>query len=203
MEQHTEFSIKSSFYDRKRKLILSPNYIEFEDNDLANGSNTKFETKDINSFRYGVKWINGYAFTFGRIYSIEIKNNEGKIIHLKLKSIYGIRKNELFQKYASIINSLLDLYFIPIAEKHIQLYYNKEEFNFGPIKITPEGIELKNKKTILWKDLYTKNYYTKYSVSSKTNKNDYCIFEYNEDWNTAVLFSVIEKILLDKKEGAT
>ncbi|VXC35887.1 conserved hypothetical protein [Flavobacterium sp. 9AF] len=194
MIQPTEYTIKSSFYDRNRKLILSPNYIEFDDNDWVNGTNTKFEIEEIDSFRYGIKWLHGYAFTFGRIYFIEIKNKEGKIVKLKLKSVYRIRKKQLFEKYASIINQLLDLYFIPIAEKYIQLYNKNEEFYLLSIKIKQEGIELKNEKVILWNDLETRNYFTKYSLSSKKDSNCYCLFEYAENWNVAVLFSVIEEI---------
>lgn len=200
MEDHFECTLKSSFLDRKRKLIINTDYIEYEDNDLFNGSNTKFNKDEIASFRYGISWINGYKFTIGRIYCIEIKNNTSEVIKLKLKSIYGIRKKELHQKYASIVNSLIDFQFMDIAKTFINEFRKGNEFNLVSIRILNEGIQLKSKKIILWEDLQTKQYYNKYSLSSKTNKNIYTLFEYTTDWNTAVLYSVIEQILIDKKE---
>lgn len=200
MKDDFECFIKSSILDRKRKLSIHDEFIEFEDNDLATGNNSKFYSKDITSFRFGLKWINGYKFTIGRIYCIDVKNKENQIIKLRLKSIYGIRINELHKKYASIVNKLIDIHFKRISEKYIQQFRNRDEFILLSIKFLEEGIQLKNKKKILWEDLGTKNYHNKYNLFSKSDKNVYVIFEYFSDWNTVVLFSVIEQIIIDKKE---
>ena len=203
LENNFECILKLSFLDRKRKLIINPSFIEFEDNDLAIGRNTKFDSEEIDSFRFGIKWINGYKFTIGRTYFIDIKSTTGKIIKLKLKSIYGIRKNELHHKYVTIVDKLIDFQFINIAKKYINQHRNAEDFTLLSIKFIEVGIQLKNKKIISWEDLATKQYNNKYSLFSKNNNNCYIVFEYDTDWNTAVLYSVVEQILLDKKSPTT
>lgn len=203
MQTSFECFIKSAFYDRRRKLTITSDCIEFEDNDLVHGKNTKFTKEEIESFRFGIKWLNGYSFTFGRIYCIDIKNKKGRQIKLRLKSIYGIRKKELHHKYATIIDQLLDFHFMDIAKNYIHQFKKNKLFTIASIQFLPEGIQLKNNPILLWEDLATKQYSNKYSLFSKTNKELYIILEYNYDWNTAVVYSVVEKILLDKKESSS
>src|SRR6266481_4824997 len=106
-----DFILKSSIFDRPRQLVLDPLYLEFDDNNLASSTPTKFLKEEIEGIRFGIKWISGYGFNIGRIYCIDIKNKSGQIIKLRLKSIYGIRKKQLADKYVKIANTLFRYYF--------------------------------------------------------------------------------------------
>ena len=85
-----EFTIKRGITDNaQRKLILNPEFIQFESNDLATNLYTTFNENEIVEFRYGMKWIT-FKLTFGREYFIYIKNNQNKIIYFLLFVIFCI-----------------------------------------------------------------------------------------------------------------
>ena len=121
-----DFALKSSIFDRSRHLVLDPLYLEFDDNNLVSSPPTKFLKEEIEGIRFGIKWIKGLDFYIGRIYCIDIKNSSGQIIKLRLKSIYGIRKKQLADKYVKIANTLLRYYFDALAFQHIESFQNNQ-----------------------------------------------------------------------------
>jgi hypothetical protein len=201
-----DFILKSSIFDRSRQLVLDPLYLEFDDNNLVSSTPTKFLKEEIEGIRYGIKWIRGYGFYIGRIYCIDIKNRSGQIIKLRLKSIYGIRKEQLADKYVKIANTLFRYYFDAIALQHIESYQNNQPTEIVGVKIDARGIVFDQKiGKISWNFLGTKRYHTYYSLFSEVDPNKYKAFEYLHHWNTSLLESVIEAILkmrsLDNEPG--
>ena len=196
-----DFVLRSSIFDRPRKLVLDPLYLEFDDNDLASSTPTKFLKEEIEGIRFGIKWISGYGFYIGRIYCIDIKNNSGKIIKLRLKSIYRIRKDQLADKYVKIANALLRYYFDALALQHIESFQNNQPIEILGVKIDSEGVLFDQKiGKISWNFLGTKRYYTYYTLFSEVDPNKYKAFEYLHHWNTSLLQSVVEAIL-KKRSG--
>ncbi|MHA4847648.1 hypothetical protein ACX0G7_26010 [Flavitalea antarctica] len=58
------------------------------------------------------------------------------------------------------------------------------------------GIELpKQKKLLLWADVGTQLYSTYYAIYSKSKPDVYQSFEFLDDWNTGVVYSLVETIL--------
>lgn len=197
MEEVLKISVKSDFFDRKRELTFHPDFLEFDDNDRIDGISTKFEKEAIANFKFGIKWLNGYAFTFGRIYCIDIENYNGKQIKIRLKSFYGINLKSLTKKFATIVDSLQDYYFDDISRKYLQDFSNNIEFKINNIEYNHKGINFKN-NSILWEDLQTKNYRNYFSLSSKSDNTKYLLVDYMNDWNGTVIYSVTRKILMDK-----
>jgi hypothetical protein len=70
----SEFTFKFSIFGRPRQLTLSPEFLEFDDNDKISSIPTKFLNKDIDGLRYGVKWIQVFGLDIGRIYCIDISS---------------------------------------------------------------------------------------------------------------------------------
>jgi hypothetical protein len=190
-------SIKSDFFDRKRDLKFHPDFLEFDDNDRIDGNSTKFEKESIVKFKFGIKWLNGYAFTFGRIYCIDIENIHGKQIKLRLKSIYGINLKSLTEKYSKIVDSLQDYYFDEISRKYLNDFSNNIIFKINNIEYDIYGVNFE-KFSIPWEDLQTKNYRNYFSISSKSDNKKHILIDYMYDWNGTVIYSVTRKILLDK-----
>lgn len=199
MSNRLEISVKSSILDRHRKLTIDENYIQFDDKDHVDAHPTRFEKENIIGIRYGVAPINGYRFYIGRIYCIDIKNESGKIIKLRLKSIYGVRKKLLGEKYVKIVNALFDNYYEDLIRHYINLFNNQLPFELLKVQFTVEGIGLKQNEDIIpWNDLGTRNYIRYYSLFSKSNPNHYRTFEYLEEWNTGILYAVSRYILREK-----
>ena len=197
MEEVKIISIKSDIFDRKRDLIFHPNFLEFDDNDRIDGNSTKFEKESIAKFKFGIKWLNGYAFTFGRVYCIDIEDQNGKQIKLRLKSFYGINLKSLSKKFVAIVDGLQDYYFDDISRKYLQDFSSNIKFKINNIEYDHQGINFKN-NSIPWEDLQTKNYRNYFSLSSKSDRKKYILVDYMNDWNGTVIYSVTRKILMDK-----
>jgi hypothetical protein len=194
-----EFSIKSSLFDRPRRLVINKAFIEFDDKDLNSASPAKFLKHEVDSFRFGVKWIRGYQFIIGRIYCIDIKSIDGNIIKIRLKSLYKVRRSQLATKYSKIITALYDNCFDDIIHSYLSDFNNKKEIQILGVTFCEEGIYLKDRKILInWLDVGTKAYYTYYTIFSLSDPSNYRAFEYLKDWNTGILYSVSRKILNEK-----
>jgi hypothetical protein len=191
-----EFVLRSSIFDRPRQLVLDSQYLEFDDNDRASSAPTRFLKEEIEGVRFGVKWIRGYDFYIGRIYCIDVKNISGQIIKLRLKSIYGVRKRQLGDKYTKIANTIFRYYFDPISLRYIKLFQNGQPFEILGVSIDPEGVLFDYKAgRVSWDFLGTKRYQTYYTLFSEANPTEYKAYEYINHWNAGVLQSVVEGIL--------
>jgi hypothetical protein len=199
IQETLQLTIKSSILDRTRQLTISRTYLEFDDRSSVGSEPTRFLKEEIEGFRYGVKAIHGYQFVIGRIYCIDINNTKGKIIKIRLKSLYGVRKNELGEKYISIINALLEYFFDDIAQSFLQQFAKNESFSILGVNFNSQGVRLKkNNQSITWDDLDTKSFISYFALFSKANPNLYWAFEYLNDWNTTILEGVSRQILNEK-----
>lgn len=198
-EQSLQINIKSSFLDRERQLTITSEFIEYDDTDRVSEKPTRLLNSDIVAFRYGIKWIRGYQFIIGRIYCIDIKAKEDKIMKLRLKSLYGINKKRLTAKYLNIIDALFENAFDKVSEQYMEKFANSMEFEILGITFKPSGVYFKEKNvSIEWTDVGTKFYTTYYAIFSKSRPDIYKTFEFLTDWNTAVIYSVSRQILLGK-----
>lgn len=192
MAQTFKSFLKSSIFDKGKLLILEPEYIEFGD--------IKFSKFDIAELRYGIKAIKGYRFRIGRIYCIDIKSLDGRIIKIRLKSLYRVRRVLLGKKYKQIVETLFANYINDISLSYIKQFNNKIDFTLLGNSFSQEGLILdQTNELISWFDLGTKNYYSYYSLYSIANPTKYKAFQYLTDWNTIVLYSVSREILKSKK----
>lgn len=195
----TTILIRSSVFDRDRQLIFSDDGIRFEESDLKGAPLKLIEKNSITGFRYGIKWIKGVEFVIGRIYCIDIMANNKSALKIRLKSLYGVRKILLAEKYAQIINLLFEYFF----DDHLKQYELKidggETINLLGTSISHDGVILTpGSPMITWEELGTGAYATYYALFSKTNSSNYKTFEYLTDWNTALLFSLTRTILHQK-----
>jgi hypothetical protein len=199
MNQSFELTVKSSILDRDRKLSLNADFIEFEDKDLIGALPTRLEKSELSEFRHGINWISGIHLTIGRIYSVDIRDIHGKEINIRLKSLYGVRKKQLMEKYINIVRHLYDHYFNDISSDFLNKFSNGEEFSISGVVFTAGGV-ITNRKAglVRWEDLETRSYRSYYTLSSKLDSTKYKAFVYLEDWNTGVLYTVSREILKEK-----
>lgn len=203
MSQAMQLYLKSSFLDRRRQLVLDPDYIEFDDNDVVSAIPTRFEKMEIVSFRYGVKWIKGYSFYIGRIYCIDIKSATDKVIKIKLKSLYGVNKKLLNDKYSRIVHGLFDLYFKDISIAYLENFNEGHSFRILDTTFTPEGLSWEKSQSVIpWDDVDLKAFSTYFSLFSKSNPSNYKAYEYLTDWNAGMLYSISTHILRVNEKNA-
>lgn len=187
------------------ELHLHPNFIEHVNKNM-NNSITTFKLSDIKEFRYGVRWYH-YYFIFGREYQIYVRNYNNEVIKINFSTYFKRKKKIYSQLYSELIDSLWKLYFYPQVDAYLKEFEAGEIFQIGETNINPEGIIIRvseltklDRQLIPWKDVRTRDYATYFSIYSAQNPRAiHRGYSYKEDWNTAVLYSVVRTILRDNK----
>ena len=206
MNTDKKFLIKRSFLDGiNRELIISDTFLKFQNKDLKKNPFTIFEKEEIAEYKYGIRWIS-FRITYGRDYQIFFRNKKGEILKINFKSYFGKNKKEYHQKYIDILNVLWNNFFDEIAQDFLKKFKNNESFKIGNIEFDEVGITIaisgiaKTKKTkISWENVRTKNYYTYFAIYSSQNPSEINRgYNYHDDWNTGVLYSVLRTILKSK-----
>jgi hypothetical protein len=203
--QELDIQIQRGIFDRKqRQLLITPEFIQFE-NKSGDEPFTTFKKEEIVEYLYGINWIRGFEFTVGREYVIYVKNSSNEELKINFKSFYGAKKKELYGNYVLIQERLWDFYFGRVGGTQLNQFNQGNNVTIGRATLTNEGVVVsdgglvKNDKLILWDDVTTKEYYTYVAVySSKDAAKLNATFSFLKDWNTMVLFSVIQRILKDK-----
>lgn len=206
MKEELQVKIKRSFLDNyKRNLHLHSDFISFEEKDSTKNGITSFKIDEIKEFRYGVT-LYQYDIVFGREFQLYIRNFDNEILKINFKSYFGIKKHEYHELYAKIINTLWNLYFKQKVLAFIKDFEEGKTFYIGDVNFNSEGVVIsiskllkQEKKLILWNDVGIRKYTTYISIYSLENPLDFNRgYSYKEDWNTFVLWNVIENIIANK-----
>ncbi|MGN8057270.1 hypothetical protein ACTJKN_13415 [Pedobacter sp. 22163] len=196
--------IKKSYFDRKPKnLLFTPQSILFGNQKLSVPTITDLSTEEPLEYRFGIKWIRGFEFIVGRKYQLLIRNSDGEMIKISFGSYYGINKVHLYNQYAEILNKLWESYFDGLVDHYLALFSQKTPFIVANVTFDEAGIKIRStkfineeEKSLLWPDVGTKNYRTYFAIFSKQDPSNINKgYSYLDDWNTGVLYSVIETIL--------
>ena len=198
-----EFTIRRGILDNApRKLILNPEFIKFESNDLVTNLYTIFERNEIAEIRFGMKWIS-FEVTFGREYFIFIRNTKKEVIKINFKTYFGNKKTEYQNLYREIVINLEELYFGKIVDEYLKKYEEKESFQIGEVYFTKDNIKIgvsgilkETEKNISWENIRIKEYFSYVAIYSAENpENINRGFSYLEDWNSLVLCSFLKSVL--------
>jgi hypothetical protein len=199
MNKPIQLFIKSSILDRERQLTIEENFIQFDNKDLISDSPTRLSKSEITGFRHGIKSIYGYQFAIGKIYCIDLLTTDNQVLKIRAKTLYGIRKHQLNEKYRTIVNAVYDNFIDDISRNLLAKFAAGTDFEIAGILFTQIGLTLHpNSEIVRWEDVGTKSYSSYYAIFSKLNRNHYKAVEYLNDWNTGVLYSASKKILMDK-----
>ena len=198
MSESTEITFKPTFFTKRQKIVLNPDFIEFYQSP-EDRNPIKFSKLEIDGFRFGVRWVSGYQFYIGRIYCIDIKNTAGKIIKVRLKSMYKINVKQLRKKYNVITNTVFKFYFTDSVLQYLKAFNYKQPLSILNVQFNQTGIIVDNKHDIEWNNLDIKSYTRYIAISTKENSNIYKPYDYIIDWNVWVLYNVIKQILKNKK----
>jgi hypothetical protein len=195
MTPESTFLIKSSLFDRDRLLTVNPDYLSFDDNDLISASPSTIEKSNIESFRFGVDWIRGLYFIIGRTYRIEVRDHDSRVIKIRLRSLYGVRKEKLATKYKKIYAALHESYFNDLGLHYVKLVNDSLSFKLAGITITPTGIDDPKIGTLTWNSIDLKAYTKYFAICDRSDTKKYHILDYGIEWNAVLLYSVLTYIL--------
>jgi hypothetical protein len=194
-----EFMVRSTILDRPRLLVIDPQYIEFDDQDRVSMPPTRFLRTEIQALRYGVKGIRGYRFRIGRIYCIDIRDMSGRVIKIRLKSVYRVRRKLLGEKYQEITNSLFKYYFHDLTRHYLRQFQEGQSVELLGVKLNQHAVLFDEKVGwVGWEFLGTKRYWHYYTLYSEESPDNYRAFVFLDDWNAGVLRGLIEVILKEK-----
>ncbi|WP_299840373.1 hypothetical protein [uncultured Tenacibaculum sp.] len=190
-----ETFIKRGLSDRRERILrFTEKGIEF-DNSTFFVENTEFiEYNQIKSYRFGLEWITGLYFTFGREYIIELKTIDNRIIKLNSSCYYGFKKNELAKKQNEILDALWENYSEKKCLDNLEKYKSQMDFTILKTKITSNGVHIKN-TLVEWNNIEIKEYFDYFVIfSSKDVENLNQAYYYKLDWDSGILFGTIKTI---------
>jgi hypothetical protein len=178
---------------------MDPEYLEFDDKDRVSDVPTRFLKKEIESLRYGIKPIRGYRFRIGRIYCIDIRDVTGRVINIRLKSMYRVRVKLLNEKYLAIANALFRLYFHEMTLEYLAQFRDGQAVDLLGVNLNSQGVLFDEKVgRVSWDFLGTKRYWHYYTIYSEESPGSYRAFVFLDHWNAGVLRGLIEMILKEK-----
>ncbi|WP_299160478.1 hypothetical protein [uncultured Tenacibaculum sp.] len=187
--------IKRGLSDRKKRILrFKKKGIEFDSSTFFEDKIEFIKYKDIKAYRFGLEWITGLYFTFGREYKIEIKTHDNQIIKLNSSSYYGLNKVQLANKQNKILDALWQTFIEKLCLKNIEKYNSGIDFKILKTLISRKGVTIK-KHLVLWNKVEMKeyfDYFVIYSIDDPTNLNQ--AYYYKLDWNSGILLSTIKTI---------
>jgi len=188
------FTIVRGLFDtRKRSLLISENFIKFENKDLKDNSFTTFNKEDIAGIRYGIHFIKGLEFYIGREYQIFIRNKENKELKVFFKLFYARKLNEKHQLYCDIVDELWKNFFGEISHNYFEKFKNNEAFNIANVHIFGNKITF-DKQEILFEDLGIKRYNHHFIIYSKEDHYKNKMLYYLKDKDAVILLNLLSQI---------
>jgi hypothetical protein len=197
-----EYLIKSGLIDRRRMLILTDDYFEFENGDLKGKEFTRFNRSDIIDFKHGMDWIVWYKFTVGRQFSITVKATGNKELKIEFNSYFGLGKENV-EKYKEIINDIWRFYHSRIVDNHLDRFYNEGGVEIEGIKLKSEGIELGGQRGLVsWDTVGIKDYHRYFAIYNRDNPEIHSRISYNR-YGAETLWSAVRTIIKEKEMNAS
>lgn len=202
-----DFDIKRGLIDNlNRKLKITEEFLKFQNKDTRENSYTTFLKDDISEYRYGVRWIS-FKVIYGREYLIYVKDKKSQVLKISFKSYFGKNKINYHNKFINILNALWESYFDNIVNDYLNKFEIGEEFTLNnvtfyqdKIQIEVAGIVKHKKVDINWESVRTRNYHTYFVIYSNENPSEINrTYKYLDEYNAAVLFSVIQTIIKNKE----
>ena len=185
-----------------KQLTVSKEFIELTKAGKSAEKAIRFNKADIVAYRFGIKWISGYAFTIGREYHIFVKDKAGREMKISLQSLYGFKKAKLGEQYSEIMQSLWVNYFKEIANEYLKQLSDGKTINLCGVQLTDKDFTIetnnllsKNRVSIPLEHVGTKDYHTYYAIFSTENPADINRgYYYMEEWNAGILYTVMETL---------
>jgi len=189
-----EIDIKPNILDRKRKFVINPEFISYEDSDWKDIPDTLLKKDEVTGFKFGIEPIKGYAFTIGRRYCIDIKGANNRIMKIRFTSLYKIKNLELRTNYLSILDAFFKTHYDNILNSYINLFNQHSYVEILETTFKSDSVLLIG-HNVPYEDLGFRDYTSYYSLFSKSNPKIYKTYSYLNDWNSSIVFDLSKRLL--------
>ena len=198
-ENKIDIQIKRSFLDFfKRRLCIDQENISFEKKIIR--------CADVKEIRYGIiqMYINGIKAN--RIYEIGIRGNTFKPIRISFQSArLFVTNKKMEETYHSIVNCLWENVGLRLVNEAIEKLENGKSFAMENIEVHSKGVSIQvrrwfGKKEIHfveWKNLLKSESEGSLTIYSNENKRVKLKLNFQKDWNTPVLASLLDYLWKD------
>lgn len=188
------YDLASGLLGQRSKLLLTEDYLEFENNGLV----VRMNKEDIEDFKHGVDGIVWYEFTVGRQFSITFRDKKKNELKVVFKNYFGLHNN-YSQVYTNMVDTIWKYYHHDIVSLYLDKYDSHGEVKIKGIKINQQGIELgKENLHLLWDQVGIKEYYRYFAIFNKENPQVHVRVSFNE-YETEILWSVVNTIVKEKE----
>ncbi|MDH4474707.1 MAG: hypothetical protein QE487_19030 [Fluviicola sp.] len=190
-------------FGTSKQLTVSKEFIELTKAGKTDEKSIRFDKADIVAYRFGIKWISGYAFTIGREYHIFVKDKADREMKISLQSLYGFKKAETSKHYSQIIRSMAEYYLKEIVEDYLQQFSEGKPITICGVQLTETDVTIETKNRLInkkiaipWQNVGIKGYHTYFAIFSDENPTDINrSYYYLEEWNVGILFAVMEPLI--------
>jgi len=152
-------------------------------------------SENIAAFRFGVKELRGYKFTFGHQYYIELKDFNCEIYRIKLNSIYGIKRREYYKAWADLLQNVWDFYLDRQLSYYTELFNIQQLFELSGVTFHADGISWGKNDLLTWDKIAVKSYQNYFMIHHADNVHQYKCCVFSIDWNAVVLQSLLKDIV--------
>lgn len=167
------------------------------------GGEVAIPYNELSAFKYGIFWIR-LDLTFGREYRIHIKGKNNEVVKLAYRSFFGKGVGQAHESYSATLQALYQFRFKDVIDDFLNDFKEGHELRIENVSIDDSGLTISNKpfgkpSFIAWEDVRTHDYATYFCIFSAIDpaRLNYR-FSYLEDWNSAVIYSVVRTILSNK-----
>ena len=190
--------IKELLRDKTRnKVVFSDEGLTIEKK-YGFGRNEFIASSEIAAFRFGVRELKGFKYSFGRQYFIELKDFNCKLCRIKFNSLYGIKNKEYYRVWADLLQDIWDYYLANQLSYYLEMFNIQQVFVLAGVKFQPEGISWNKQQVIPWDKVELKSYQSYFMLHHADDPDQFkcCIFSI--DWNAVVLQSLLKAVIKEQ-----
>ena len=187
--------IKELLRDKTRKRVIFSNEGLTIEKKIGFGRSTFIASTDIAAFRFGVRELKGFKYSFGRQYFIELKDFKYNLYRIKFNSLYGIKNKTYYRVWADLLQDIWDYYLSNQLNYYSEMFNIQQVFDLAGVNIYPDGISWNKQQKISWDKVELKSYQSYFMIHHADDADQFkcCIFSI--DWNAVVLQSLLKDII--------
>jgi hypothetical protein len=187
---HLSYALQSGLFDRERKLIITSDFVEFENKDQIGNEFTRFLRTDVVDVKFGTDPIYWYKFNVGIKYSVAFRRKDDQILLITFRSYFNA-KREYWDWYCEIVRKVQEVYLQQIVEGQLTHFKSHGQLTLGRIKLDKKRVSVNDTGLYFdWQDLDVKEY-QRYFVISRRSAPEFHIWIDDNQWFTEQLYRLI------------